>query len=201
MDRLVIFEINKFVAQYFIAKIKINTKIEELMDHDDKKFSQLKKILGEIEEKVNSVRRILFEQVYQEEAENLNITTNGAVTIVEGVFNGEELIDKDGRKYAVPSNYASKSKLVSGDKMKLTISPDGSFVFKQIGPVDRKRLTGKLKKNGERWQVVCDGKKYQCLQASVSYFKAKDGDKIAVIMPKIGETDWVAIENVLEKGK
>lgn len=181
------------------------------MEHDDKKLSELRKLLEDIEEKVQSVKRILFEQVYQEEAENLEIIQQGPVTIVEGVFNGEEMIDKDGRKYAVPANYASKSKLVAGDKLKLTIAPDGSFVFKQIGPVERKHLIGKLQKTGppatqgealragERWQVVCDGKKYQCLQASVTYFKAKAGDKITIIVPKVGEADWAAIENLLEK--
>jgi len=171
------------------------------MDHDDKKLGQLRKLLDDIEEKVRSAKRILFEQVYQEEAENLDIIQQGAVTIVEGVFNGEEMIDKDGRKYAVPANYASKSKLVAGDKLKLTVAPDGSFVFKQIGPVERKHLIGKLQKIGERWQVICDGKKYQVLQASVTYFKAKSGDKITTIIPKVGEADWAAIENLLEKNK
>jgi hypothetical protein len=171
------------------------------MDHDDKKLSQLRKLLDDIEEKVRSVKRILFEQVYQEEAENLDIIQQGAVTIVEGVFNGEEMIDKDGRKYAVPANYASKSKLVAGDKLKLTVAPDGTFVFKQIGPVERRHLIGKLTKIGDRWQVVCDGKKYQVLQASVTYFKAKANDKITVIVPKVGEADWAAIENILEKSK
>lgn len=171
------------------------------MDHDDKKLGQLRKLLDDIEEKVQSVKRILFEQVYQEEAENLDIIQQGAVTIVEGVFNGEEMIDKDGRKYAVPANYASKSKLVGGDKLKLTVSPDGSFVFKQIGPVDRKHLIGKLQKSGERWQVLCEGKKYQVLSASATYFKAKAGDKITVIVPKVGEADWAAIENLIEKSK
>ena len=169
------------------------------MDQDDKKFSQLRKLLEEIEEKVHSVRRIMFEQVYQEEAENLDSIKNGPVTIIEGVFDGEEMIDKDGRKYAVPANYASKSKLVPGDKMKLTISPDGTFIFKQIGPVERKRIVGKLQKTGDRWHILCEGKKYQCLQSSVSYFKAKSGDKITVIVPKVGEADWAAIENLLEK--
>ncbi len=171
------------------------------MDHDDKKLGQLRKLLDDIEEKVQSVKRILFEQVYQEEAENLDIIQQGAVTIVEGVFNGEEMIDKDGRKYAVPANYASKSKLVAGDKLKLTVAPDGTFVFKQIGPVERKHIIGKLTKTGDRWQVVSDGKKYQVLQASVTYFKAKANDKITIIVPKVGEADWAAIENLLEKNK
>ena len=169
------------------------------MDQDDKKLSQLRKMLEEIEEKVRCVKRIMFEQVYQEEAENLDIISDGPVTMIEGVFDGEEMIDKDGNKYAVPSNYASKSKLVAGDKMKLTISQDGTFIFKQIGPVERKRLIGKIQKVGERWHISCDSKKYQCLPASVTYFKAKSGDRVTVVVPKVGEADWAVIENVLEK--
>ena len=34
--------------------------------------------------------------------------------------------------FPVPANYASKSKLVEGDRLKLTILPNGSFVYKQI---------------------------------------------------------------------
>lgn len=171
------------------------------MEQDGKKFAQLRRQLEEIEEKIQSVKRILFEQVYQEEAENLDTIKEGPVTIVEGVFDGEEMIDKDGKKYSIPANYASKSKLVAGDKMKLTITPDGTFIFKQIGPVERKRIVGKLQKNGDRWGVLGEGKKYQCLPASVTYFKAKAGDKVTVIVPKIGESDWACIENLLEKSK
>lgn len=169
------------------------------MDQDDRKLSQLRKLLEDIEDKVQLVRRILFEQVYQEEAENLDCITDGPVTIIEGVFDGEEMIDKDGKKYAVPANYASKSKLVPGDKMKLTIAMDGTFIFKQIGPVERKRLIGKVMKNGEKWLIGYNGRKYQVLHSSVTYFKAKLGDKVTVIVPKVGEADWAAIENLLEK--
>lgn len=172
------------------------------MEQDDKKFSQIRKLLEEIEEKVHSVRRIMFEQVYQEEAERLDMCNSGPVTVIEGVFDGQEMIDKDGKKYSVPSNYASKSKLVAGDKLKLTINSEGVFVFKQIGPVERKRSIGKLSKTGEKWHILCDGKKYQCLAASVTYFKAKAGDKVTAILPKIGESDWATVDNLfLEKGK
>lgn len=167
------------------------------MDKDDKKLTQIRHLLEDIEQKVEAVKRIIFEKVYQEEAEKLEMEESGASTVVEGVFDGEEMIDKTGRKYAVPANYSSKSKLVAGDNLKLTIAPDGTYIFKQIGPVERKRIIGKLSQNGERWQVCCDGKKFHVLQASVSYFKAKDGDKLTVIVPKVGEADYAAIENLV----
>ena len=51
------------------------------------------------------------------------------------------MLSPDGKNYPIPANYASKSKLVEGDLMKLTIAEDGSFIYKQIGPVPRSKLS------------------------------------------------------------
>ncbi|MDO8686743.1 MAG: hypothetical protein Q7K11_00860 [Candidatus Berkelbacteria bacterium] len=172
------------------------------MDKDDKSLREIRRLLEEAEGNLSAAKRILFEQVYKEQAGNLDLNhIDGPSTIVEGVFDGEEMIDKAGRKYPVPVNYSSKSKLVPGDSLKLTISSDGTFIFKQIGPIERKKLTGKLSKSGERWHVTCEGKKYNCLPASITYYKAEAGDKMTIIVPKTGEAEWAAIENLLEKGK
>ena len=168
------------------------------MQTSDKKLKELKNLLDEAESKVAAAKRILFEQVYQEQAESLESSeTLGANTIVEGVFDGEEMIDSGGKKYPVPSNYASKSKLVAGDKLKLTIATDGTFIFKQTGPIDRKRVIGKLTESNGRFFANVEGKKYQVLQASVTYFHAAPHDEVTVIIPKIGESDWAALENCL----
>jgi len=164
---------------------------------NDRNISQIRKLLEEADEKIQAAKRILFEQVYQEKAENLAVHKNGSTTIIEGIFDGENMIDKDGHKYTVPVNYSSKSKLISSDRLKLTIAPDGSFIFKQIGPAERKRVTGKIVKSGENWQISCENKKYRCLAASITYFKAKEGDKVSVILPKVGEAEWAVIENVI----
>src|SRR3989344_1091756 len=115
------------------------------MQTSDLKLKEIKALLDEVESKVAAAKRILFEQVYQEQAVILESNSSaGPNTIVEGVFDGEEMIDAVGKKYPVPQNYASKSKIVPGDKLKLTITPDGTFIFKQIGPVDRKRVVGTI---------------------------------------------------------
>jgi hypothetical protein len=67
--------------------------------------------------------------------------------IIEGVFDGENMIGPDGKQYSVPANYASKSKLIEGDILKLTITPNGTFVYKQIGPIERRRLVGVLEQS------------------------------------------------------
>ncbi|MFH2232368.1 MAG: hypothetical protein ABII13_04355, partial [Patescibacteria group bacterium] len=111
-------------------------------------------------------------------------------------------IGSDGKRYLVPQNYASKSKLVEGDILKLTIQPNGGFLFKQIGPIERERIVGLLMEdeNTQEWRVIADGKKYSILPASVSYFKGQSGDNVVVLIPKSAPSKWAAVENVIKQG-
>ncbi len=121
--------------------------------------------------------------------------------IVEGVFDGQVMIGTDGKQYPVPANYASKSKLVEGDMLKLTITPDGSFVYKQIGPVERKRVIGIVSQDDlGNFVVIAEGKVYRVLLASVTYFKAEMSDEVTIVVPRDSETVWAAIENLVKKG-
>ncbi|MBI5755088.1 hypothetical protein HZA41_02625, partial [Candidatus Peregrinibacteria bacterium] len=99
--------------------------------------------------------------------------------------------------YPVPANYASKSKLIPGDVLKLTISPDGSFLYKQIGPIERRRVTGPLTYEDNQYRVLAEGKAYKVLLASVTYFHAEIGDQIVLVVPAYEDSEWGAIENVL----
>src|SRR3989304_4544731 len=116
--------------------------------------------------------------------------------VIEGVFDGQKMIGPDKKEYKVPENYASKSKLVEGDVLKLTIAEDGGFIFKQIGPVARKKIIGTLVKENNNFKVVAEGKSYKILQASVTYNKAEDGNQVSVIVPENEESEWAALENV-----
>ncbi|MBI3956910.1 MAG: hypothetical protein HY340_02875 [Candidatus Kerfeldbacteria bacterium] len=122
--------------------------------------------------------------------------------VIEGIFDGQNMIGNDGKTYSVPANYASKSKLVEGDTLKLTIAPDGSFIYKQIGPVDRKRAIGKLLRDETTDEFVVDvqGQRFKVLRASITYFKAEEGDEVVVLMPKNAESTWVAVENIIKAG-
>lgn len=129
-----------------------------------------------------------------------SITQEGEAKIIEGVFDGQNMIGPDGKQYSVPSNYASKSKLVEGDIMKLTIQPNGTFVYKQIGPRERDRLKGILTKDGERgdFQVLAEGRRYRVLLASVTYFKGEAGDEAVILVPKEKNSSWAAVENIVK---
>ncbi|PIZ01120.1 hypothetical protein COY62_00295 [bacterium (Candidatus Howlettbacteria) CG_4_10_14_0_8_um_filter_40_9] len=117
--------------------------------------------------------------------------------VVEGVFDGVSMIGPDEKEYKVPENYASKSKLVQGDVLKLTISDDGSFIFKQIGPVARKKVIGTLIKETTGFRVVAEGKSYKVSQASAAYHKAEDGHEVTIIIPEEGTPEWAVVENVV----
>lgn len=122
-------------------------------------------------------------------------------TVIEGTFDGQIMLGTDGKQYPVPANYASKSKLVEGDMLKLTITPDGSFIYKQIGPIDRRHALGIVSQdeNGN-YHIIVEGEPFRVLLASITYFRAEPGDEVAVTMPRDLTSSWVAIENILQKG-
>ena len=119
--------------------------------------------------------------------------------VLEGVFNGRNMIGQDGKEYPVPPNYASKSKLVEGDMMKLTISSGGQLRFKQIGPIPRKHVVGELMFDSgtNQWQVFAGGRMYKVLTASVTFHKGNIGTNVSLIVPEDGESEWGAIEHIM----
>jgi hypothetical protein len=108
------------------------------------------------------------------------------------------MVGSDGKVYPVPANYASKSKLVQGDILKLTIADDGAFLYKQIGPVPRKQVVGALILENGHYFVDTGAKKLRVLLASVTYFKAKPGDQVSVNVPEDdSNAEWAALEAAL----
>lgn len=125
-----------------------------------------------------------------------------ASQIVEGTFDGEKMVSMDGKYYPVPANYASKSKLVEGDILKLTITEDGSFVYKKISSVDTRKVIGIVMKDGnDRYYVNAEGKKYNVLLASLTYFKAEEGDEVILVVPKEKVSNWAAVESIIKEGQ
>jgi len=159
----------------------------------------LRKLLEEAETNVAAAKELILSLVGDDSIEVEEIREEAVGKVIEGVFDGQTMIGPDGKSYPVPANYASKSKLVQGDVLKLTISEDGSFIYKQIGPIPRKQTIGKLQQKDGHYLVNIDGKDYRVLLASVTYFKARPGDQISVIVPEEDSDDieWAAIEAAL----
>lgn len=171
---------------------------------DEQKLELIRQMVESAESSLHSAKEMLRDilgvsgnVVIPGRISELNMETDGKV--IEGYFDGEGMVGADEKRYPVPANYASKSKLVFGDKMKLTILPDGSFVYKQIGPVERKKIIGTLVLENDHYKVVAEGKTYNVLLASVTYFKAEAGDEVTIDVPIDVESDWAAIEAVIPK--
>lgn len=121
--------------------------------------------------------------------------------VVEGVFDGTQMVGSDGKTYMVPANYASKSKLVEGDMLKLTITAKGSFIYKQIGPIERSRVIANLgfdQTIGE-FYATADNRRWAVLKASVTYFRGEPGDEVVLLVPKANPSKWAAVENIIKR--
>jgi hypothetical protein len=119
--------------------------------------------------------------------------------VIEGVFDGQNMVDASGQTYPVPANYASKSKLSEGDGMKLTITEEGKFIYKQISPIQRRSVVGVLIQEDGQYKVLAEGKAYRVLLASVTFYRAEVGDQVTILLPADGDASWGAVEAVIPK--
>ncbi len=174
-----------------MAKIAL---AKEMVETAESNLKSAKKILNEIAGGKSGAKEKL-----EKAAAELSVGEDGEDQIIEGVFDGQNMIGPNQKTYPVPANYASKSKLIPGDILKLTIKEDGTFLYKQIGPTERKKIKGILTYEDGKYKVLAEGHAYNVLLASVTYFKAESGDEITLIVPDHGESEWGAIENVIPK--
>ena len=122
-----------------------------------------------------------------------------ATKVVEGIFDGQNMVDSHGQTYPIPANYASKSKLVEGDGMKLTITDEGKFIYKQIAPIERKTVVGVLIQEDGQYKVLAEGKAFRILLASITFYRAEVGDQVTIIVPKGDSATWGAVEAVIPR--
>ncbi|OGL72597.1 hypothetical protein A3D72_02065 [Candidatus Uhrbacteria bacterium RIFCSPHIGHO2_02_FULL_57_19] len=173
----------------------------------ESKIAVLRSILRSIQSQTASALTLLEEGgPVGDEARRLIGAAHAAPTdvggrVIEGVFDGQHMTGSDGKQYHVPPNYASKSKLVEGDMLKLTITPQGSFIFKQIGPIERTRIVGELAQDSETKQhsVIAGEKSWNILTASVTFFHGEPGDEAVILVPQTGPSRWAAVENIIKK--
>ena len=168
----------------------------EMIENAESGLRSARQILNEITGGKKSKGKLI--ETAEGLSKNLKVD-EGEESIVEGVFDGQSMLGPDKKSYPVPANYASKSKLIPGDILKLTITPDGSFLYKQIGPAERKRIVGTLTYEDNQYKVIANGKAFGVLLASVTYFHGEVGDKVTIVVPEDEEGEWAAIENILPK--
>ena len=169
-----------------------------MSDLPEKQVKRLRSLITEAETNLAAAKELLISIVGEGDVDVRTQAADLTGKIIEGVFDGQLMIAPDGKSYPVPANYASKSKLVEGDILKLTISDDGSFVYKQIGPVPRKQIIGTLVQHDGNYYVEANGRESRILLASVTYFRAGLGDQVTIIVPEDNDdAAWAAVEAAL----
>ena len=170
----------------------------KMADIPEKQVKRLRSLIQEAETNLAAATELLVSIVGDDEKVTPVAREDTLGKVIEGVFDGQNMVGSDGKTYPVPANYASKSKLVQGDILKLTIAEDGTFLYKQIGPIPRKQVVGILKLENGHYFVEVNNKNYRVLLASVTYFKAKPGDQVSVNVPEDdSNAEWAALEAAL----
>jgi len=176
----------------------------EEKENNSEKIQSLREMIYAAEKTLQGAKSMLLQLEGKKKVGHKKKTSaeNEDGKITEGTFDGQIMIGTDGKQYPVPANYASKSKLVEGDILKLTITSDGSFIYKQIGPAERKRVIGIVNQDGEgNYFVLAENKPFRVLLASITYFKVAPGDEVTLIIPRDIDSDWGAIENILSNAR
>ena len=166
----------------------------------EKQVKRLSSLINEAETNLAAAKELLM-SIMGEDGHVVTPTSSRedvSGKVVKGVFDGQKMVGPDGKEYPVPANYASKSKLVEGDILKLTIADDGSFIYKQIGPIDRTQVIGTLVQHDGGYYVEANGREYRILLASVTYFRVNVGDQVTIIVPTDNQDAvWAAVEAAL----
>jgi hypothetical protein len=174
------------------------------MTVDSTQIAKALRLLETAEASLKTAREILGGKATQNKtaprvtADQTSAYDDGEMQIVEGVFDGQGMIGPNEKTYPVPANYASKSKMIEGDRLKLTIMPNGSFLYKQIAPIDREHVKGTLITEDGQFKVAIEGgQTYRVILASVTYYKGSAGDEVTLIIPKDRIATWGAIEAII----
>lgn len=196
------------------APKKVNK--EEMMQKHQQMVQFVQNMLGNMESDMKRMRLTLnqlakFDPEDPESVEHKDAEQTGMpelksyseenAEVVEGKFDGYFMIGADQKKYPVPLNYSSKTKLVPWDYLKLKILEDGKFIYKLIQPVERKHVRAILSKTDDNKFVAItdDGKNYFLNQAAVTFFKGKAGDELYILINDKEEMGFAAIEAIIKK--
>jgi len=174
---------------------------EQNNNQSEQKIKALREMIYNAEKTLQGAKSMLLQlEGKKKVGRKKKIDEDESGKVVEGTFDGQIMIGSDGRQYPVPANYASKSKLVEGDMLKLTITDEGSFIYKQISPAARRILIGTVSQDAAgNYFVASEGRAYKVLLASITYFKVEPGDEVTLVVPRDLDSDWGAIENVLQR--
>lgn len=195
----------------------VSPSTNEVLEKHQQMLEFIKNTLGTIENDIKRIKLVIakLSQFDPTNPESLNEKIEGIemnqelktykdeenLEVVEWKFDGYFMIGANQKKYPVPLNYSSKTKLVPWDVLKLKITPDGKFIYKLINPAERKHVKSILSKTDDSKYIAVteDGKNYFLNQAAVTFFKGKPGDELYILVNEKENASFAAIEAIIKK--
>ncbi len=177
------------------------------MSDNTKELKALRDLIHSAQGSIYSAKKILATLLGEESSwEWIEFDTGWLMTynswdlqIVEWVFTGEGMLGPDWNTYPVPQNYASKSLLVQGSRLKAIIEWNGRIKYKIIEEIPFDTQIGIVTKNGEKYQVVTDVKSYNVLMAAITFHKCNVGDTVSIRIPEWKDATYAVIEAIIPK--
>lgn len=186
-----------YIDELSIA-IKVLALNVEQIENDLKKVKNTLHTLSNLKDNISSLDDIV-------EANKSNKPRQESEgNIIEGEFDGYFMVGDDLKKYPVPVNYSSKSKLIPGDRLKVTIKENGELIYKLITPAERKHVRAVLTKDEKDTNkflaISSDKQTYSLNTAAVSFFKGLPGDEVYITINKEGKGNYAALEAIIKAG-
>lgn len=100
-----------------------------------------------------------------------------------GRYDGRFMTTEAGKKYPVPDNYAAKTKLVYGDKLKMIEGPQGRQ-FKLVEKLPRVEEKAQLVVKDGQFEALAKSGSYKLIQSAVKYWGGEEGDKTKILLPE-----------------
>lgn len=117
-----------------------------------------------------------------------------------GYFSGEQFISDAGKLYPIPGNYISKSKLLTGDRMKI-VDDNGNFLYKNIAPVIRRNVVVIFERDLATNRLLArtpTGRLYKIHSAALTFYHVQAGDEAWITIPKdMPDVEYAAIEGMI----
>lgn len=174
--------------------------------HSDTHIKAIRDAILSAENSLRTAKHLLSEILGEDMKSHFSVSTKGLSsytedehTIIEWVFTGEAMLWADGNTYPVPQNYASKSLLVQGSRLKAIIHPHGKITYKIIEEIPYETMLGIITKSGEKYQITTDSKTYNVLMAAITFHKCSLGDTVSIRIPKGKTATFAVIENLVPK--
>lgn len=118
---------------------------------------------------------------------------------VEGTFDGTNLITSTGEKIEVPSAYASKTRILFGDTVKM-YDDNGEKKFKVMVKQPRKKLDALSTKKDNKWYALTGIGVYKISDSFADFNKLAVNDRLSVLVPEGNlQVPFAAIEEVLKQ--